>query len=309
MSFDIYKKRLQINGGSMVGEHVRDTEIFMAQNFKDDPSYKVGILKKSDLTNIEIELRVVNTDKPHLKKMYLIPNNISEIGDYISFVKNDKVRNYLVTGFEDNLISGCAYVKECNQLLRLPSGKTYPCIVSNDSYGSKTNLSNDFIGEVDTKAKIEVQANIDTLSECDLDVRYMFNNSKFDIFKTNDINTSINKGLITMINKKDNYLPTLDKLEDNYCYQGKPDNQPTEEYIIMGNDNIIINKEYTYSIEPFTDVVFELDEYSVSNNIAEIINSTNYSCTIIAYKTGEFIELSTTVDGNKVTKNITTSKY
>lgn len=311
---DVYKKKLQVQGGSTVNERKKIAEDIMFLNFKDDPSYYKGILKKSDLSEVEIELRMVNTSKSNIKKMYLLPNTNAHEGDYIQIVKDEVTVNYLVTDFEDNLISKCSYVTECNQVLKLPSGKEYPCVISNDSYGSKINSSNDILSEIDTKLKIQVQCNEDTLKECDLDIRYMFNSSKFDIYKTTDINTSIKKGMLTMISQKDKFLPSLDRLEDNYCFQGSTDNNtptPSTNYIIQGEDTIKINKEYTYTVEPQEgNITFALDEYTISENIAEIISVDSYSCTIKALKDNEIGTIQAIVNDKIVaTFDFVTVKY
>lgn len=312
--FDLYKKRLMNNGGSSSAELVNNNKYILQYNFKDDPSYYKGILKKSDLSEVEIELRMVNTSKSNVKKMYLLPNTNAHEGDYIQIVKDEVTVNYLVTDFEDNLISKCSYVTECNQVLKLPSGKEYPCVISNDSYGSKINSSNDILREIDTKLKIEIQCNKDTLEECDLDIRYMFNSSKFDIYKTTDINTSIKKGMLTMITEKDKFFPSLDRLEDNYCFQGSTDNNtPTTStnYIIQGEDTIKVNKEYIYTIEPQEgDITFSLDEYTISENIAEIISVDSYSCTIKALKDNEIGTIQAIVNDKIVaTFDFVTVKY
>ena len=313
--FDLYKKRLINNGGTPSAELVNNNKYILQYNFKDDPSYYKGILKKSDLSEVEIELRMVNTSKSNVKKIYLLPNTNTNEGDYIQIVKDEVTVNYLVTDFEDNLISKCSYVTECNQVLKLPNGKEYPCVIANDSYGSKINSSNDILSEIDTKLKIQVQCNEDTLKECDLDIRYMFNRSKFDIYKTTDINTSIKKGMLTMISQKDKFLPNLDRLEDNYCFQGSTDNNtpinPSTDYIIQGEDTIKVNKEYIYTIEPQEGVItFSLDEYTISENIAEIISTDSYSCVVKALISNELGTLNAIVNDEIVaTFDFMTTKY
>ena len=313
--FDLYKKRLINNGGTPSAELVNNNKYILQYNFKDDPSYYKGILKKSDLSEVEIELRMVNTSKSNVKKIYLLPNTNTNEGDYIQIVKDEVTVNYLVTDFEDNLISKCSYVTECNQVLKLPNGKEYPCVIANDSYGSKINSSNDILSEIDTKLKIQVQCNEDTLKECDLDIRYMFNSSKFDIYKTTDINTSIKKGMLTMISQKDKFLPNLDRLEDNYCFQGSTDNNtpinPSTDYIIQGEDTIKVNKEYIYTIEPQEGVItFSLDEYTISENIAEIISTDSYSCVVKALISNELGTLNAIVNDEIVaTFDFMTTKY
>lgn len=310
---DVYKKKLKLNGSTASNEIKMATENIITQNFKYDPSYREATLKQKDLAERDIDIRLVNTNSPDEKKIYIIPNNIVQVGDYIEWIDENEKKTFLALGFEDNLISGCCYATKCNQTLKLKNGKNYPCIISNDSYGSKQNLSSDFLAEVDTKLKIQVQANNDTKNSCELDTRYMFNHSKYDIYKATDIQTAIIDGLIVMVSKKDKYLEGLDKLEDNYCFQGDSDNpqppSPTD-YVIEGEGTVKINKEYTYTVTPQEgDITFELDEYAVSENIVEM-NTSDCSCTLKALKSDELITLSAVKDGQVVTSiDIDTVRY
>lgn len=306
---DIYKKKLQIQGGNIPNDRKLVSQNIMELSFIDDPSYRKAKLSKIDLTQEDIDIRVVNVDRSVSdKKIYVRPETVIDEGCVISY--EDK--SYLVTEFEDNLISPMCKCSLCNQTLKLPSGKEYPCVIANDSYGSKINLSNDFIGQIDTKLKIQLQANEDVLNEVRLDLRYIFNHSKFDIFKCTDINTSVNKGVITMIAKKDVYLEGLDDLENNIAFNGEIENKPQEptEYSVIGNDKIKINVEHTYTINPIDEnIVFSLDEYSVENNIASIISQANGECIIKANVTDEIITLNCSLNGEIVaTKDIVTVK-
>lgn len=307
--FDLYKKKLMQNGGSTTGELLNNQKMIAIESFKNDPSYRKAKLTKLDLVEEDIDVRVVNVDRSVSdKRIYVMPETIIDEGCVISY--EDK--SYLVTEFEDNLISPMCKSSLCNQTLKLPSGKEYPCVIANDSYGSKINLSNDFIGQIDTKLKIQVQANEDILNEVKLDLRYIFNHSKFDIYKCTDVNTSVNKGVITMIAKKDTYLEGLDDLKNNMAFNGEIDSsvQESTEYSIEGNDEIKINAEYKYSINPMEEnVEFSLDEYSVDNKIANIISQANGECVVKANKTDEIITLNCSLNGEIVTsKDIVTVK-
>ena len=307
---DIYKKKLQIQGSNIPNDRKLVSQNIIDLSFIDDPSYKKAKLSKIDLTQEDIDIRVVNVDRSVSdKKIYVRPETVIDEGCVISY--EDK--SYLVTEFEDNLISPMCKCSLCNQVLKLPSGKEYPCVIANDSYGSKINLSNDFIGQIDTKLKIQLQANEDVLNEVKLDLRYIFNHSKFDIFKCTDINTSVNKGVITMIAKKDVYLEGLDDLENNMAFNGEIEGDNTQEptkYSIIGNDEIKINVEHTYTINPIDeDIVFSLDEYSVENKTASIISQANGECIIKANVTDEIITLNCSLNGEIVaTKDIVTVK-
>ncbi len=309
---DVYRNKLTINGDTINGDREKTTAIFVDERFNDSPSYKIAKLHKKDLSIIDVDIRVVNEDKSIEKKIYVSHSYMATVGDYITYTDNGVDLKCLIYDVEENLTTACCYSKKCNETLKLPSGKEYPCVVSNDSYGSKTNLNNEFIGEVDTKAKIELQANLNTLVECDIDIRYMFNKSKFDIYKATDIQTSIKNGIITIICKKDKFLPTLDKTECNYCHQSNNEIiKPTvTTQRIVGAEVIPLLTPQIYKLESNNNCIFTLDEASLSNGVAEIISVTSNSISIQALKSGQVITINSVINGILVdTYDVVTSKF
>lgn len=307
--FDLYKKKLMNNGGSVVGEVVNNQKTITIENFRNDPSYKKAKLTKLNLGEEDIDIRVVNVDRSVSdKRIYLLPDLKVDEGSYISY--EDKI--YLVSEFEDNLISPMCKGTLCNQMLKLPNGKEYPCVIANDAYGSKINLSNDFIGQIDTKLKIQIQANTEVLRECKLDMRCMFNHSKFDIFKCTDINTSVKKGVVTLIAKKDVYLDGLDNLEENIAFNGVENNkvQDSNEYVILGEDTIRINNNFEYILGPTNEgAIYSLDNYTIENNISAIVSQSNGKCILKANISDEIITLNCSINGEIVaSKDIVTVK-
>lgn len=314
---DAYKKRLQLQGGSAVNERKKIAEDIMFLNFKGDPSYRDSTLIRTDLTTKDIGIRVVNIDsKPNEKKLYVVPNEVVSVGDYISFIHKDKKYTYLIDSFEDNLISPCAKGVNCRNILKWIDSngevQEYPCVVSYMSYGVKIfQANNDFIQETSTNIDVEIPRNNIT-EKIPLSLRVMFGNSQHGIYKVGDIAT-YEQGILKLTCKKDKYLKDLDDVENNLPWNGKEETPtpPSTDYVISGNDTIKVNKDYVYTVEPQEgNVTFELDEYTVSENIAEIVSTDSYSCTVKALKGNELVTLNVIVDGQVVASiNIDTIRY
>ena len=318
MNYDLYKKRMLGYGGNIVSERIKDSEFFISQNFKDDPSYRDSTLIRTDLTTKDMGIRVVNIDsKPNEKKIYVLPNEVVSVGDYISYTHKDKKYTYLIDSFEDNLISPCAKGVKCRNILKWidDNGKVqeYPCVVSYMSYGVKIfQANNDFIQETSTNIDVEIPRNVIT-ENIPLSLRVMFGNSQHGIYKVGDIAT-YEQGILKLTCKKDKYLDGLDDIENNLPWNGETEEvpiNPSAEYIIQGEDTIKVNKNYTYTVEPEEgNITFELDEYTISENIAEIVSSDGYSCIVKALISNELITLNAIVDGQVVASiDISTVRY
>lgn len=297
---DLYRKKLLNKGGSPLSATINRNKNGIIKDFKDDPSYKDAILTKLDLTTENIGVRVVNTDKPEEKKLYILPDKNVDIGSYIKF----EYKTFLVLGIEYNLLSPCVKVKECNQIIHMPNDINIHAIVEGESYGVKLIGSSDYFSEADTKVKVTVGDNEMNRKYLVLDSRFCFGNSEHGIYKNADISV-YQKGLLVNICKKDKYLKGLDDLNTSIMYQGNTENLPDTpqeptNYEIVGQDTIKINQEYSYSLTPSnTNATFSLVEYS--EGTAEIINQSNGECTIKAVKSDEVITLSASVSEKVVT--------
>ena len=301
---DLWKKKMKNQGGSISDSREKHSKLLIQRSFKDDPSYKDAILTKLDLTTENIGVRVVNTDKPEEKKLYILPDKNVDIGSYIEFEN----KTFLVLGIEYNLLSPCVKVKECNQIIHMPNDINIHAIVEGESYGVKLIGSSDYFSEADTKVKVTVGDNEVNRKYLVLDSRFCFENSEHGIYKNADISV-YQKGLLVNICKKDKYLKGLDDISTGIMYQGNTDNLPDipqepTGYEIVGESTIKINQEYTYEINPSNnDAIFSLIEYI--EGTAKIINQSNGSCTIKATK-DEIITLNCEVDGSIVSKDILT---
>lgn len=305
---DLWKKKMKNQGASISDSREKHSKLLIQRSFKDDPSYRDVILTKLDLTTENIGVRVVNTDKPNEKKLYILPDQNIDTGSYIKF--EDKT--FLVLGIEYNLLSPCVKVKECNQIIHMPNDINIHAIVEGESYGVKLIGSSDYFSEADTKVKVTVGDNEMNRKYLVLDSRFCFGNSEHGIYKNADISV-YQKGLLVNICKKDKYLKGLDDLNTSIMYQGNTENLPDTpqeptNYEIVGQDTIKINQEYSYSLTPSnTNATFSLVEYS--EGTAEIINQNNGECTIKAVKSDEIITLSASVNEKMVaTINILTAR-
>jgi hypothetical protein len=133
--FDVWKKKMESNGGNIVQARINTSKDFFNRNFTEDPSYKLATLKKRDMNiaDSNLDTRIINVDTDvYKKKIYVRPDTKIEAGDYI--VYNDKT--YLALSVEDNLISPYAHTNFCNYTLKwMIDGVLYsmPAIVTNNT--------------------------------------------------------------------------------------------------------------------------------------------------------------------------------
>lgn len=82
-------------------------------------------------------------------------------------------------------------------------------------------------------------------------------------------------------------------------------------YTIAGADTIKLNTTQVYTITPEVGTIeFELDEYTIEGNIAEIVSTDNYSCTVKALKGNELGTLNAIVNDEVVaTFDFMTTRY
>lgn len=306
---DVWKKKVLSQGTNVSESRLNTSKELFTREFKNDPSYRRAILQRLDLTEEEIDIRIKNIDKTvNEKRIYVKPNTRIEIGSLISY--EDKT--FIVSEFEENLISPMCKVELCGHKINIPNTDIFlPCLIEGESYGVKIFQSNnDFFSDTDTKVKVTVQDN-DFTRKVYQSYRFMIGNSKHGIYKVGDI-TVYNKGVIVFICKKDAYLEGLDDLDNNKCFNDKvPSDNPKEptEYKILGEDSIKINYEYAYELNPSnTNAVFSLDEYTIENNLAQIVNQSEGKVVIKSFVSDEIITLVCDIDGKKITKDTMTTR-
>lgn len=302
--FDVWKKRMNNNGGSATQSILNDSKKIYALNFKDDPSYKSGILRKSDLTEIPIDTRVINVEKTTSeKRIQILPDNVCSKGDYIIYTD----KTYIIEEFENNIVVPFSKAIECNQTLFLKGwDKPIPCFVTNDSYGNKLLLDSDILSMSDEKCKITIQDNQFTRKILK-NTRFMFEHSEHGIFKVFSIDVVYQKGLITLICKKDTYKEGIDDLEHNVAGQVDmvEDTMPKDDLVIYGSETIKLGSIEEYTIQSSVAIAWSIDNSSVCTMTEQ---GKNY-CKLKALKRDEVCILTAKINSTIVyQKMITTTR-
>lgn len=122
--------------------------------------------------------------------------------------------------------------------------------------------------------------------------RFLINNKAFKIDGIDDI-TGINKnhGIYTITLKSD-VLNPLDDLENGIAYN---EDKPTlpEVFVINGKDKITKGIEETFMISPLkTGISFKLDDWSIENNLAQVVSQSDGKCIVKGLVANEQIILS-----------------
>lgn len=195
-------------------------------------------------------------------------------GDYIGYL--DDIWMITTHIDKDNPFYNMCKMTLCNNVITLKyENKNYnfPCILSNDSYGSKQSKSDDRIMTDDSKAKLYVQMN-EITNKIKKSQRFIFSKSEDDIYSVVDITKSIYKNTIQLILKKE-VLRNEDDLENNIGYN--KDSNINYNIDIIGEDTIILNKETIFTINNDENVNVV---WSINNSNAIIISSNNNRCIV-----------------------------
>lgn len=288
---DIYKQELNIMGNNIKKHKRLASEYKMNKYFTQDESYKLGTYIDCNLEEKEIDTRIVNIDNStEEKKIYLRPNMVLDKGGYIKY-ENDI---YLIREFENNLLSPMCKCIRCNQTLMLKTwDKSLPCYITNSSYGSKGEIfNNSYVSDFDARSVIQVGMN-KYISDIIEGTRFIFNHSKFDTYEVTKKNTTYNsKDGVGYAELTSKYVKNVqeDDLENNIAYNYYLENSSETKNNIVTlegyseDDRVIINIEETYTINGVDKCIFSLDEDTIENNIAKIVNYTDTMVTIKALK-------------------------
>lgn len=298
---DTWKNKMKNNGGSITASIRKNADRMYALNFKENDSYRNSIILNSDLTENQIDIRVVNKDSnPNEKRLYLMPGMRVKVGSYIKYAESDNEYIYLVQSVENNLESPCCNATYCNQKIILDKETSIPCIAAGESYGVKLTASNDFITDADTKIKVTVQSN-STTRNIPLNTRFILGFSEHGVYKISDI-TVYNEGMLTYICKKDNFREGYDDIKNGIAYNGDlPSIDEPIEYTISGADSIRKGQTETYTISN-PDGIWEIEDYSDS---VEIISQDSSQIQIKCNVYGDFITLKYLVNKEiKIEKDI-----
>lgn len=219
----------------------------------------------------------INSDKKEFRTLCVKKDVAIKHGDEVMY-KDEKY--LIITDIDDHYYYKSCKMKKCNNTLKWKQDDVIyeiPCLLSNDSYGVKVLSDNDFVRSQNIKAQITIQDN--KISRKIIpDMRFMFNNSMFDIYNVVDINTSMVKGVLTLTTEKSVYQAE-DNLKDNLAFSkiihelsAKPvEPSPTYAYNIEGVDSFKQGIETTFTINPLTNCTFYINEFD-SEYIAYIVS-------------------------------------
>lgn len=311
--FDLYKKRVAIDGKSLTESIKNTTDRIMSMNFKENQSYRLAKYKKANIEETTKDIRVVNIDNDfNAKKIYIKPNEKLDEGDYLFF---DEYW-WLIDGFNINLASPSGTSLKCNQTIswKDKNGEIYcyPCNIDNDAYGSKIVTTADIYGEVSQKCKVIIQNNEDTLNFLRPNFRFILSNSDTDVYKINTRDVGIDNGVLTLICSKDVKIDE-DDLENNIAYNGATNNETNTNdndnddiqeitYTITGNIKLIKDQQQTYELnEEVQGIEWKLDEVSIVAELAEIVSQDNKMCILkTTCGDGEPVKLSCYLNNKEI---------
>lgn len=288
------------------GEFVFEKQLLGAEGYDIEITYcdgskkvsKAQILNHLNDTNVSKEQRILNSrNKDEISK-----------GCIVKTLKDGEI--YIVLSNVDNHYSyKSSTMLQCNNKLRFSWLKEdIPCYSDKSSYGVKIfRADSDFEQTADTNLLVTVQRNKET-ETIDINHRFIIGGSKHGVWKVGKIGVD-EKGLFVFTCKNDKFIDGLDSDIDNIAFNGVIDDIPKEptEYTILGDDSIKINYEYIYESNPSnTNAVFSLDEYTIENNLAQIVNQSEGKVVIKSFVSDEIITLVCHIGDEKITKNIMT---
>jgi hypothetical protein len=271
--FDVWKKKMENNGGNVTQSKINTSKDLFNRNFKDDPSYKLATLRKKDIGIIDSDLdtRIVNVDTNTLKKkIYLRPDTNLDVGDYIIYPN----KTYLILQIEDNLISPYSECQECNHLLQwMIDGQLY----STESYvTNKTKytlgISSEVAGITEEDSRLSIDIPYNKITKTILSgQRFLINNKAW---KTTQTDFTSVTGLLTVLLGQTDINYEIDDLE-------------------LGIADYYKHK-YTISLNSNSEAIVETSTYQIVTNITD--NNVSISSTSIAYTSSD--ETIATVDLN-----------
>ena len=263
--------------------------------FKLSPVYRSGKIVKCDGSEFDLDVKMENNNvKIFIKNLYFAKSMNVDAGDYWYCDDGDI---YIITDVEKNLQLPFASAYRCNQTIMLKNwSEPMPCFIESNSYGSKGEIFNNaYMSDMDARAVIYVQFNNKTLNDIKEGSRFIFNHSKYDIYeitkKTSAYHIANNNGYYDLVCK---YVKCVqeDDFENNIAYNSDLDNDKLDNLslLINGDDKVNIKNSNTsiYIVENLPEdvsIIFNLDDDTIENGIAEIISSNEKSCTIRINKT------------------------
>ena len=285
MAFVIKRKERNINdfnirSGKRIFEeqlkHCEGTDIVISNANQESFETRVLLQNKEN----------IYSDSKEFRNICFKNRETCDHGSYVEYMGE----NYMViTDVDFHHYYYSCKIRKCGQIARWKDKDgvihEFPCIISNDSYGVKTNLDNLYISDISAKSKILIQRNIET-DFIDVDWRFAFNGKKRDIFKSLDVTTATVNGILDLTCKKDSFHEE-DDLITNICWIN--DNAPQSEsmnleVLISGDDEIVQGQSKKYKCTGSEGYYFEIDGYDLANGIGYIVSDIDGECEVFACK-------------------------
>ena len=310
---ETWKRKMGVNGGSVTKAIRKNSDYFYNKEFKESNAYRNARANNLDLSEIEIDVRIMNNDaSPDDKKIYFRPRVNPLVGTYITFKLDEDDEysewvTYILLEHEYNSESEYMNAEKCNQTLVLNDFVSFPCVARGKSYGVKLISNIEFENEVDAKVKVTIQRNEITEKYIRPGFRMCFGHSIYGIYKIGDV-TTYKDNLFVATCKKDKYMEGYDNIASGVMCQpefDKIDEGIEYDYMIIGEDKIIPKEYYVYRYS--TNSPNSLTWVCKSDTATFIDNGVNVK--ISCENVGEIITLELYDNGNKVaTKNIVVRK-
>lgn len=246
---DVWKKKMQNNGGSESDSRLNSSKNLIVRNFKNDSSYKRAKLTKADLTKEEIDIRIKNVDRTTAqKRIIFLPDTVIDVGSYIEYDN----RYYLITEFQDeNVLAPYSTAKFCIQTINFKGLENpIPCACEDTAYNDKGEISVDYFSMVDGKIAIYVPVNKDTV-KISQNMRFIFNHDKDAVFEVISMKNVSTPNIYKIVMKKVEYFEGKDDLENNIAYN--------EKFVDSGEDVPVVTDGYVISSSLNT---FDIRQYS-----------------------------------------------
>ena len=225
--YEVWKKKLISQGNNESESRFNFSKDLISREFKNDPSYRKALLKKLDLTEEEIDIRIKNVDRTTTqKRIIFLPDTKIDVGSYIKYGN----KNYLITEFQDeNVLSPYAVAKFCNQTINWKGLKApIPCVCEDTAYNDKGEINIDYFSMVDGKIAVYVPVN-EITNQIKQNMRFIFNHNAMMIFEAILIKNVTTPNIYKIVMKKVEYFKEKDDLENNIAYNDD----------ILGSDDVI----------------------------------------------------------------------
>jgi len=316
MNYQYYKNRVLRKGSTnqerIIYEKKRSFEEYLntipnAYEVNIDGNYYLAAIQDVSFNNENSEMKYLLT--------YL--DTPLDVGSTV--VWDDK--NWIVISKEVEAIKShqSCKIALCNNILTFQDTDNpsiiyeIPCILTNKaSTYSSGEKETKYIVLADDQILVTIPNN-DITKKISLDKRFIFDNSKFNIYKTTKIDTLSQRGLINITMKKDEYNSNTDRLDLNiadYINIGEEQTEPPTDdgYVIEieGADSIAI-----FGIETYTAKIYYngelVNDKEVRWEISDRFNIKETTDTAITlevpvgdYTTGNFILKAILVDDESI---------